>query len=273
MRLSSLSWILNLCSLTFPSLCLVWEALAPLLRVRSISSVTLVLFAEEASRTRPVNAPFQIPECQPHGFVVRIPSLGYGLQHLAYIRAVFGQLHGIFVINQLVLARLSVRIHRRKQNVALTRTEARLRLTILKTSFAEEGSITSLLRSLLKMSILSSRSGALALRVRWRNFRRLGMRGTSGVAVVEVGGRFARGQQALMCSSEIHRWFSGEVRKHLDNGVPSATSPVVKGSSGDDHGSVEDGSELNRWFPARKTIFQRSLISVVCALSRWDCHP
>jgi len=45
---------------------------------------------------------------------------------------------------------------------ALTRTRARVVLTVLKTCFAEEASTASLF----KISILSSRSDTLALRVR-----------------------------------------------------------------------------------------------------------
>jgi len=99
--LSSISWILNLCPSTFLLLCLACGAFAPLLRVRSISSVTLELPGEGAFRTRPIDAPFQILECHPHRFVevLRIPPLEYSLQHFAYVETVFRQLHGILVVN------------------------------------------------------------------------------------------------------------------------------------------------------------------------------
>ena len=58
---------------------------------------------------------------------------------------------------------------------ALTRTRARVVLTVLKTCFAEEASTAFLF----KMSILSFRSDALALRVRGAIFL------LSGVAVVQ----------------------------------------------------------------------------------------
>ena len=157
LRVLSISWILSFCPSTLALLCLMRCAFAPLLRVRSISPVTLEFVGEGAGRTRRVKTPFQILECQPHGFVIRI-TLGGGLQHLAYIETVFGQLHGIFVIDQLVLVIGEIsRVYRREENGALTRTKARVALTVLKTCFAEEASSASLF----KISILSSRSDAL----------------------------------------------------------------------------------------------------------------
>ena len=65
-----------------------------------------------------------------------------------------------------------------------TRTKVRVALTFLKTCFAEETSIAPLF----KISILSSRSDALALRVRGAIF--LGVRRTSRAMGVENKGRF-----------------------------------------------------------------------------------
>jgi len=157
--LSNISLSLSLCPSTLALLRLVRGVFAPLLRVRSISRVTLELFGKGANGTRPINPPFQILKCHPHGLVETVPSLDRGLQRLAYNETVFGQLHRIFVVDQLVLARLSVSVHRRTQRGALTRTRARVTLTVLKTRFAGEVSTAFLF----KISILSSRSDALAL--------------------------------------------------------------------------------------------------------------
>ena len=46
LRVSNISWILSLCPSTLPLLCLVRGVLAPLLRVRSISCVTLELLGK-----------------------------------------------------------------------------------------------------------------------------------------------------------------------------------------------------------------------------------
>ena len=181
LRVLNISWILSLCPLTLPLLCLVRGIFAPLLRVRSISCVTLKLLGEGAHSTRPINAPFQILECNHHGFVetVRVPFMDGGLQHITYFETVFGQLHGIFIVDQLILVRFSVRVQRRTQNGVLTRTRARVVLTVLKTSFAEGASTAFLF----KISILSSRSDVLAFRVRVAIFVDLAL--LSGMAVVE----------------------------------------------------------------------------------------
>ena len=118
LRVSNISWILSLCPSTLAFLRLVRGVFAPLLTVRSISRVTLELFGKGAYGTRPVNSPFQIHECHHNGFVetIRIPSLDRGLQHITYVETVFGQLHGISVVDQLVLIMFSVRFRRRTQN-------------------------------------------------------------------------------------------------------------------------------------------------------------
>ena len=116
-RVSRISWILSFCPSTLPLLPLlrlVRGLFTPLLRVRSISSVTLELVGEGVDRARLIDTPFQILEYNPHVSVktVRIPSLDDGLQHLAYVETVFRQLYGIFVVNHLVLIRLLGRVHR-----------------------------------------------------------------------------------------------------------------------------------------------------------------
>jgi len=118
LRVSNISWILSLCPSTLPLLCLMRGVFAPLLIVRSISRVTLELLGNGAYGTRQTNSPFQIPKCHPHGFVetVPIPSMDRGLQHLAHVETVLGQLHRIFVVNQLVLVGLSIKGHRMTQN-------------------------------------------------------------------------------------------------------------------------------------------------------------
>ena len=104
---SRVSWILSLCPLEsiMPLLFLVCSVFPPLLRVRSISSVTLALLGKGADRTRQIDTPLQILECHPHGFIetIRIPSLDYGLQYLEYVGTIFSQLVRIFVVNHLVL--------------------------------------------------------------------------------------------------------------------------------------------------------------------------
>jgi len=118
LRVSNIPWILSLCPSTLPLLDLVRGEFTPLLRVRSISCVTLELLGKGAYRTRPIDAPFQILERHSHGFVeaVRIPSLDRGPQHTTHVEAVFGQLHGIFVVDQFVLVMLLARGYRRTQN-------------------------------------------------------------------------------------------------------------------------------------------------------------
>ena len=164
-KVSSIAWIFGLYPLSLPLLCLAPGTLAPLLRVRSISSVTLELFDEKGTGgTGLTNTPSQILERHPHGFVetVRVPSLDYGLQLLTHVETVFRQLHGILVVNHLVLVESSMRVHGWMQNGAPTRIRARVVLVVLNICFAEETSTASLF----KISILSSRSDALALRVR-----------------------------------------------------------------------------------------------------------
>ena len=80
--------------------------------------MTLGLLGEGADRTRLIDAPFQILQRHPHGFVeaIRIPSLDRSLQHLTYVETVFGQLNGVFVISQLVLVVLRVRVRRWAQD-------------------------------------------------------------------------------------------------------------------------------------------------------------
>ena len=115
MRVSSISWTLSLCPSTLrlrPSALLLLRSVrgrfTPLLRVRSISPVTLERLGTGADRTISIGAPIQILDCNPHGLVetVHVSSPDRGLQHLAYAETVFGQLHGIFVVNQLVLVEL-----------------------------------------------------------------------------------------------------------------------------------------------------------------------
>ena len=58
-------------------------------------------------RTGPgsIDTPFQFTERHPYGFfeIIRILSLDNGLQYLAYVETVFRQLHGVLVIDHLVL--------------------------------------------------------------------------------------------------------------------------------------------------------------------------
>ena len=119
LKVLSIAWIFGLYLLSLPLLCLTPGALAPLLRARSISPVTLELFGKKGTgRAGLINAPSQILERHPHGFVetVHIPSLDYRLQLLTYIEAVFRQLDGIFIVNHLVLVWLSMRDHEWAQN-------------------------------------------------------------------------------------------------------------------------------------------------------------
>ena len=94
--------------LPLPLLRLVRGISVALLRFRSISPVTLELLGYGADSARQIDTPSQILECCPHGFVetVRILSLDYGLQLLAYFGTVSNQLDGIFVIDQLFLVGL-----------------------------------------------------------------------------------------------------------------------------------------------------------------------
>ena len=131
LSVSNISWILSLCPSTLALLRLVRGVFTPLLTVRSISRVTLGLFGQGAYGTRAVNPPFQILKCHPHGFVETVPSSDRGLQHIAYVETVFGQLDGIFVVDQLVLVWFSVGVHRWAQKGALTRTKASVVLTVL----------------------------------------------------------------------------------------------------------------------------------------------
>ena len=128
LRVSNISWILSLCPSTLALLRLVR---GPLLTVRSISRVTLELFGQGAYGTRAVSPPFQILKCHPHGFIETVPSLDRGLQYITYVETVFGQLDGIFVVDQLILVWFSVGVHRWTQKGALTRTRARVLLTVL----------------------------------------------------------------------------------------------------------------------------------------------
>ena len=164
LRLSGVLRTVGLRPPTLPLLRFVRVMLAPLLRVRSISSVTLKLVGEEADRTRLIGTPFKIPKCHPHRFVevIRIPPLEDSLQHFAYVETIFRQLYGILVVNQLVLIELSMKVYGWEQNAVLTRTRARVALTVLKICFAEEAPTTSLFIT----RIPSSRSDTLALRVR-----------------------------------------------------------------------------------------------------------
>ena len=164
LRVLCISWILSLCPSTLPLLRLMRGLFAPLLRVRSISRVTLESSSEGVDEPKLINTPFQIFECRPHGFTetVHIPSLHCSLQHLAYIETVFGQLYGISVVDHLVLSGLSTMAHGRTQNGAQTRTRERVALTVLKICFAGEAATASLF----KISILSSRSDVLVLCVR-----------------------------------------------------------------------------------------------------------
>jgi len=118
LRVLGIFWILNFCPLTFSLLRSVRGVFAPLLRVRSISSVTLGLLGEGLDRTRLIDTPSQTLERRPHGFVetVPIPSLDGGLQYLAYVGTVFRQLDRIVVIGYLFLVGLSMKVHRWMQN-------------------------------------------------------------------------------------------------------------------------------------------------------------
>lgn len=80
---------------------------APLLRVRSISDMTLELLEMEANWAKEINTPFQIRERHLYGLaeIIRILSFECDLHRLAYVEAVFGQLHGISVVNHLILVR------------------------------------------------------------------------------------------------------------------------------------------------------------------------
>lgn len=104
LRVPSISWISSLHSST-----LVWlyPTCGALLRLCSISCMALGLLGKGTrwAELRLITTPFQILECNPHGFfvVIRILSLDYGHQHLAHVETVFRQFHGILVVNHFVL--------------------------------------------------------------------------------------------------------------------------------------------------------------------------
>ena len=106
----SISWISPLCRSALLLLYLMCGVPAPLLRVRSISHITLVLLSGEAY-TRPiarsVDAPFQTSKPRPHRSI-EIVRIGYGLQHPARVETILSQLHGIFVVNHLILVWSSI---------------------------------------------------------------------------------------------------------------------------------------------------------------------
>ena len=86
----------------------------PLRRDRSRLHMTLELICGEAYNSKLIDTPFQILECHPRVFdeVFWILPLDYGLQHLAYIETISGQLHGIVIVNHILLLWQSTRIHR-----------------------------------------------------------------------------------------------------------------------------------------------------------------
>ena len=61
-----------------------------------------------------MDAPFQILECNPYGFVeiIRVLPLDRGLQCLTYTETVFGKLDKIFVANHLILVGSSMKVHK-----------------------------------------------------------------------------------------------------------------------------------------------------------------
>lgn len=86
------------------------------------------------------------------------------MERLAYIEAGFGQLYRDFVVGHLVLvgSSVSLRVHKRTRVViTLTRTRAKIALTVEKTCCAGETSTAFIFR----ISILSSKD-TLTLRVR-----------------------------------------------------------------------------------------------------------
>jgi len=106
LRPSSLPLSYSMCGISTPNL-----------RVRSISHVTLKSCLARAGKQigpKPINKPFQIFDCYPHGFVevVRTLSLDHRLQHVAHVETVFGQVHMILVVDHPVLVVPSVGAHK-----------------------------------------------------------------------------------------------------------------------------------------------------------------
>lgn len=168
LRVSSISRISSL----YPSiLSLLYSTrgpLAALLRVRSISRITLgLLFQYERERDKDlIDTPFQILKCRPRGFVeiTDILLLDCGLECLEHVETVVRELDGIFVCNHLVLVGGIMRPESPETDAGrgLTRTKARMEPMVLNIRFAGESSAMSLSR----IWILSSRSETSALRLR-----------------------------------------------------------------------------------------------------------
>ena len=116
MRVPSISWISRLCRSALLLLYLMCGVPAPLLRVRSISHITLGLFSREAfTRPRSIDAPFQTSDPRPHRFA-EIVRVGYGLQRPARVETKLSQLRGILVVNHLILVWSSMTVHGWTQN-------------------------------------------------------------------------------------------------------------------------------------------------------------
>ena len=124
--------------------------------------------AQTGKDARLISIPFQTLERYPRE-CVEITSFilsDHHVQGFTYVETGVAELDGFIIGNHLVLIESSVRSEssnvRRGEEQALTRTRARIALTVLKTSFAGNASVTCLSR----MTILSSRSDTWASCVR-----------------------------------------------------------------------------------------------------------
>ena len=95
LRTLSVSWISSLCRSILPLLCSMRGVLAPLLRVRSISQITLELFSKRVGGRIGIDVPFQVIECPPRSLteIIHILRLHPSLQRLAYVETVLRELH------------------------------------------------------------------------------------------------------------------------------------------------------------------------------------
>ena len=114
----------------------------------------------QAKDARLICIPFQTLELHPRGCVEIASFLlsDHHVQSFTYVETVVTELDGFIVGSHLVLIKSYVRSEssnaRRSEGRALTRTRARIAITVLKTSFAGNASATCLSR----ITILSSRS-------------------------------------------------------------------------------------------------------------------
>ena len=117
-------------------------------RLHSILRITLELFGmANRGGAKSINAPFQVLYLHLLGLaeIARVLSMECVLQCLTHIETVFRQSDGIFVANHRVLVGGSIRVQRftgGRRTRLLTRTRARIALTVSKTPFPRGTSTT-----------------------------------------------------------------------------------------------------------------------------------